>query len=894
MSLASLIKRLQDIMRKDSGVDGDAQRLAQIVWLIFLKVYDYKEEEAELDDDYVPVIPKGYRWRDWAVGTSVKEQMTGPDLLDFVNNKLIPALGGNPITVDVPIDENGNEITDKAKMKFAKGYKQVQKIPFDKTDDRSLLVKDVMGDATNYMKNGYLLRDVVNLFNEVDLEDSGAAHDFNDMISGLNKPMKIKDFPTADELWQRYQKESKFTQEEADVYTYPYYTTSTGKKPRYYQRIAINRAVKAIMSGSKRILIVMATGTGKTYTSFQIVYRFWKTRTFKKILYLADRNILIDQTMRKDFKPFAEAMEKIDNKNINTSKEVFLGLYQQLKTGGRDGEAGHDYYKLLPRDFFDLIIIDECHRGSASKDSNWHDILAYFSSAVQIGMTATPKDGGIQEAILAETDARAEYNAAVSSNDIEGIARAKKAVEKAITKREKAEDECNAAYFGNPIYTYSLKQGIEDGFLAPYKVIGVELNIDKYGYYPPKGMKDVDGNPVEDRLYRQEDFDRKIVVAERRQMVAKRISDFMKTNDMRFAKTIVFCEDIPHCKEMVRLLENENADLVAEDPRYIMQITGDNDVGKAQLDNFIDPSQKYPVIAVTSRLMSTGVDAETCEIVVLDRMIGSMTEFKQIIGRGTRIKQSYECDGEEKSKMYFTILDFRKNYLKFNDPAFDGTPVTVTDVPEGNDFPKPPIKPVDPPPVHPVVPHRVARVNGVDVSIVGEDVQYLDLNGNLVTQNISSCIRNNIITQYPTFEEFRAAWLLANDKARFASELLLGIDWSSGYKTQYGYTVDDFDIIAHMGYDIEPPMSKHQRTHSAAIAKYLEQFDDEKKEVIRLLLDAYAETNFTNLRDVKNIFAQPQFADIGLTPLKAVKQIFGGKDKYFKCLNELENKLYCE
>lgn len=585
-----------------------------------------------------------------------------------------------------------------------------------------------------------------------------------DMISGLNKPMKIKDFPTADELWQRYQKESKFTQEEADVYTYPYYTTSTGKKPRYYQRIAINRAVKAIMGGSKRILIVMATGTGKTYTSFQIVYRFWKTRTFKKILYLADRNILIDQTMRKDFKPFAEAMEKIDNKNINTSKEVFLGLYQQLKTGGRDGEAGHDYYKLLPRDFFDLIIIDECHRGSASKDSNWHDILAYFSSAVQIGMTATPKDGGIQEAILAETDARAEYNAAVSSNDIEGIVRTKKAVEKAITKREKAEDECNAAYFGNPIYTYSLKQGIEDGFLAPYKVIGVELNIDKYGYYPPKGMKDVDGNPVEDRLYRQEDFDRKIVVAERRQMVAKRISDFMKTNDMRFAKTIVFCEDIPHCQEMVRLLENENADLVAEDP----------------------------------------------------------------------------------------------------------------------------------PPVHPVVPHRVARVNGVDVSIVGEDVQYLDLNGNLVTQNISSCIRNNIITQYPTFEEFRAAWLLANDKARFASELLLGIDWSSGYKTQYGYTVDDFDIIAHMGYDIEPPMSKHQRTHSAAIAKYLEQFDDEKKEVIRLLLDAYAETNFTNLRDVKNIFAQPQFADIGLTPLKAVKQIFGGKEKYFECLNEIENKLYEE
>ena len=637
----------------------------------------------------------------------------------------------------------------------------------------------------------------------------------------------------------------------------------------------------------------MATGTGKTFTSFQIIYRFWKTRTFKKILYLADRNILIDQTMRKDFKPFADAMEKIDNKNINTSKEIFLGLYQQLKTGGRNGEEGHDYYKQLPRDFFDLVIIDECHRGSASKDSNWHEILTYFKSAVQIGMTATPKDGGIQDAIKAEEEARKDYNDAVASNDTRLIEQAKKNVEKAIVRREKAESECNAMYFGNPIYTYSLKQGIEDGFLAPYKVLGVDLNIDKYGYYPPKGTKDVNGEPIEDRLYTQADFDRKIVVVERRELVAKRISDFMKINDMRYAKTIVFCEDIPHCQEMVRLLENENKDLVAEDSRYIMQITGDNQVGKEQLDNFVDPSSKYPVIAVTSRLMSTGVDAETCEIVVLDRIIGSMTEFKQIIGRGTRIKQEYECDGEEKSKMYFTILDFRKNYLKFNDPAFDGTPVTITDVPEENDFPKPPIKPnPETPHQPPATPHRVARVNGVDVTIVGEDVQYLDLDGNLVTQNITSCIRNNIITQYPDFESFKAAWLLANDKARFASELLLGIEWGSGFKTKYGYTVDDFDIIAYMGYDIEPPMSKHQRTQSLAIANYLEPFDDDKKEVIRLLLDAYAETNFTNLRDIKNIFSQPQFSEIGLTPLKAVKQVFGGKDKYFKCLNEIENKLY--
>ena len=709
-----------------------------------------------------------------------------------------------------------------------------------------------------------------------------------DMISGLNKTMKMNDFPKMEDLWIRYMKETAMSPDVAGLYSYPYYVTSTGKKPRYYQRIAINRAIKVIAEGQKRVLVVMATGTGKTFTAFQIVYRFWKTRTFKKILYLADRNILVDQTMRKDFKPFAEAMEKIDNRNINTSKEIFLGLYQQLKT------ADEDYYKQLPRDFFDMIIVDECHRGSASRDSNWHDILTYFTSAVQIGMTATPKDGGIDEAIKAEDEAKAAYNAAISRNNPIEIAKLRNDVEKAVARRIKAEEECNAAYFGNPIYTYSLKQGIEDGFLAPYKVLSVELNIDKYGWYPPKGTKDVNGNPIEDRLYTMEDFDRKIVVAERRETVAKRITEFLKVNDMRFAKTIVFCEDIPHCQEMVRLLENENADLVAENPKYIMQITGDNAEGKAQLDNFIDPFSKYPVIAVTSRLMSTGVDAETCELIVLDRMIGSMTEFKQIIGRGTRIKQEYECDGEEKTKMYFTIMDFRKNYLKFNDPAFDGTPVTVTDVPPEKPFTPPPVKPEGPATVDPPVsvPQRVARVNGIDVTIVGEDVQYLDANGNLVTQNVRSCVRNNVISQYPTFEDYHKAWLLAKDKARFAGELLLGIDWGPGFKIQYGYTVDDFDIIAYMGYDIEPPMSKHQRTLSAPVALYLERFDDIKKKTLRLLLDAYAETNFVNLRDVKNIFQQQQFREIGLTPTRVLKEVFKSREAYFKCLEELENKLY--
>lgn len=709
-----------------------------------------------------------------------------------------------------------------------------------------------------------------------------------DMISGLNKMMKMKDFPSSDELWTRYVREKGLDSEQEAIISYPYYTTPTGKKPRYYQRIAVNRMVEAIAKGQKRLLVVMATGTGKTFTAFQVIYRFWKTRTKKKVLYLADRNMLIDQTISKDFKPFGDAMEKINNRHINTAKDIYLGLYQQLKT------ADTDYYKQLPRDFFDLIVIDECHRGSANVDSSWHDILTYFSSAVQIGMTATPKDGGLDEVYTLEREAKLDYESAKIRGNFEEVAWARKNYEKIIARREKIEQESTIKYFGDPVYTYSLKQGIEDGFLAPYKVMSVELNIDKYGWRPPAGYTDVNGMPIEDRVYTQNEFDRKIVVEERRVTVAKRISDFLKTNDMRYAKTIVFCEDIPHCQEMVRLLENENKDLVAEDSRYIMQITGDNETGKAQLYNFTDPFSKYPVIAVTSRLMSTGVDAETCEVVALDRNIGSMTEFKQIIGRGTRIKAEYEIDGAEKSKMYFTILDFRKNYLKFNDPAFDGDPITVTTVPPDTDFPKPPIKPYPPvnPPKQPPV-AKVVRVKGVDVNIVGEDVQYIDVHGNLVTQNLSACIRNNIISQYPTYEDFKQAWLLNKDKAHLASELLLETDWKDNFFTQYSYKIDEFDIIAYLGYDIEPPMSKHQRTQTAAIALYLSNLDDDvKKVIIQKLLAAYVETDFASLRDIKSIFSQTEFTSIGFTPMKVIKQVFGSKEKYFTLLNELENKLY--
>lgn len=709
-----------------------------------------------------------------------------------------------------------------------------------------------------------------------------------DMITGINKHMKIDDFPTPDALWQRYLKEKGFDTDAEAVLEYPYYETVGGKKPRYYQRIAINRTVEHITKGNKRALLVLATGTGKTFLAFQIIYRFWKLRKAKKILFLADRNILVDQTMRKDFAPFTDAMVKFDNDKIDTSKDVYLSLYQQLKS------SDNDYYKKFPRDFFDLIVIDEAHRGSASEDSSWHEILTWFSDAVQIGMTATPKDGGIEEATENEKKALDKLNTAIANNDAVLIERLKKDYNKAHQARVKAEESSNMAYFGNPIYTYSLKQGIEDGFLAPYKVISVELDIDKNGYTPPAGKTDIDGKPVEQRTYTQDEFDRKIIVDERRQTVAERITEFMKVNDCRYAKTIIFCESVEHAQDTVRRLENLNADLVAEDSRYIMQITGDNEIGKQQLDNFVDPNSKYPVIAVTSKLMSTGVDAETCKIIVLDKTVGSMTEFKQIIGRGTRVKEHFMCDGEEDTKMYFSILDFRKNYLKFTDPQFDGDPVTVTLVDPTKPFTPPPVKPEPPKPSNDVKkPDRIARINGVDVEVVGEEVRYLDQNGHLVTQNLDMCVRNNILSQYPTYDDFKNAWKIAQDKARFANELLLddGESWVKSFLIRYGYKVDEFDIIAYFGYDIEPPMSKKQRTQNTEIVKYLSQFEQEKRDILRGLLDAYADSNFVNLKDIKNTFSHQRFKQYG-NPLGVVKKYFGTKEKYYAVLKELEKRVY--
>ena len=707
-----------------------------------------------------------------------------------------------------------------------------------------------------------------------------------DLISGVNKTMKMSDFPYPKDLWERFKLENGFTDDELSMYSEPYYVDATGRKPRYYQRNAINRIMKAMAKGQKRILLVMATGTGKTYTSFQFIYRLWKSKKNIKTLYLADRNILIDQTLKKDFKPFGNSAVKIDNKKIGLSYEIYLGLYQQLTHDEKD------YYKQFPKDFFDLVVVDECHRGSASVDSNWHEILTYFNSAIQIGMTATPKDGGIEEAEAEFDEAKYQLVEAKMSGNEQEIRKAKNNVVKASDKLERAILESNVNYFGNPIYTYSLKQGIEDGFLAPYKVIAVNLDIDKYGYTPDPGTTDKDGNPVEIKTYEQKDFDRNIIVEERRELVAKRITEFLKVNDQRYGKTIVFCETIEHARAMVQLLENENADIVKDNPRYIVQITGDNEIGKKELDNFQDPGSKYPCIAVTSKLLGTGVDIETCKTVVLDRTIGSMTEFKQIIGRGTRIKESYEVDGEEESKMFFTILDFRKNFLKFNDPDFDGEPVDVTDISADSPIPKPPIKPFQPKvPVVPKTNQRIAHMNGIEVSIVDEQVEYLDADGNLVRINILNCIRNNVIDQYPTPEAFQQAWLLNKNKKAMGFSLLLETDnWENNYSKRYGYAVDTYDIIRTIAFDIDPPVSKEKRVNTAAMYRYINSLDEKKQELVPMLLKIYETKDFEALKDL-NVFNLPQFTAKGWTKLSGAKA-FGGKQKYYEFLSQLENKLY--
>lgn len=669
----------------------------------------------------------------------------------------------------------------------------------------------------------------------------------HDMLTGKERELSIDEFPSCNELWSRYIQSKGLTEEQEKIITEPYFFQAGDKQPRYYQRNAINRTMEAIAKGQDRILLVMATGVGKTYVAFNIIYRLWKSRRKKKILFLADRNILVDQTMQNDFQPFSKVMTKIENKNIDSSYEVFLSLYHQLSANGEDPL---ETLKQLSPDFFDLIIIDECHRGSSREDSRWRAILDYFGSATQIGLTATPKE---------------------------------------------TKETSNTNYFGEPVYTYSLKQGIEDGFLAPYKVIRIGIDKDLEGYRPTKGKTDMYGQVIDDREYNSKDFDRTIIIDDRTKKVAQKITEFLKKTD-RFAKTIIFCIDIDHAERMRQALVNENSDLVAINPKYVMRITGDNPEGKAQLDNFIDEESLYPTLVTTSKLMTTGVDCKTCKLIVLDNIYGEngMTEFKQIIGRGTRLKPEY-------GKEYFTIMDFRNASRLFADPDWDGEPVQVYEPNEedGDDILSPDYtdndgtdengnEPEDWDKEMKEKPEKY-RVNDIEVNIISERVQYYDKDGKLITESITDYSKKNILDEFATLDNFLKRWNSEEKKGAIIEELKEHGVLLDALREEIGNPdIDDFDLICHIAFD-KKPLTKAERANNVKKRGYMYKYSDMAQSVLERLLERYKNEGVNNLEDTK-ILELEEFKEFG-SPLKIVK-LFGNKKKYIEAVKELEKQIY--
>ena len=673
----------------------------------------------------------------------------------------------------------------------------------------------------------------------------------------IERELELHEFPAAETLWQWWLERRGLNDQQNVLVTQDYYSDGSDKSPRYYQLLAINKTIEAIARGQNRILLVMATGTGKTFTAFQIIWRLWKSKAKKRILFLADRNILVDQTMTNDFKPFGSAMTKIQKRQANKSYEVYLSLYQAV-TGT---EEEKNIYKQFSPDFFDLIIIDECHRGSAAADSAWREILEYFSSATQIGLTATPKE---------------------------------------------TKEVSNIDYFGDPIYTYSLRQGIHDGFLAPYKVVRIDLDRDVTGWRPDKGMIDKYGNEIEDRVYNQKDFDRTLVLEQRTELVAKKITEFLKQTN-RFDKSIVFCENIDHAERMRQAIVNENADLVAQNSKYVMRITGDNDEGKAELDNFIFPESTYPVIATTSKLMTTGVDAQTCKLIVLDQRIQSMTEFKQIIGRGTRINEDY-------NKFYFTIIDFKKATELFADPDFDGDPVQIYE-PKGDDSPVPPDAPgedesgegvTNPEPgedqewIGSVQPNpdedgpRIRRyvVANVEVKVVAERVQYFDASGNLITESLKDYTRKALAKEFASLDDFLRRWSSTEKKQAIIDELSeQGVFFDAladEIGKQSGKAFDPFDLVCHVAWDM-PPLTRKERAEQVKKLNYFTQYGEQARRVLEALLDKYADEGVAHIEETQILTIAP-FPDFG-TPVE-IMHAFGGLAHYQQAVNELEQALY--
>ena len=643
-------------------------------------------------------------------------------------------------------------------------------------------------------------------------------------------------FPSPDVLWKRYKQYRNIEDDEEALVLQPYYIDAYGKAPRYYQSEAINRSIEAIAKGQKRLLLVMATGTGKTYTTFQIIWRLWKAQKAKRTLFLVDRNILADQTLVNDFKPFGSVMTKIKNRKIDPSYEIYLGLYQGL-TGPDEADK---IFKSVSRDFFDLIVIDECHRGSASEDSAWREILDYFSSATQIGLTATPKE--------------TKYTS-------------------------------NITYFGEPVYSYTLKQGIEDGFLAPYKVVRYHLDRDLEGWTPPAGMTDDLGIDIPQRQYNQADMDRILVLNKRTKLVAKCVIELLNATDP-FSKTIIFCDDIDHAERMRVAIINAAGKLALDNPKYVMRITGDSVEGKAELDNFIDPECKFPVIATTSELLTTGVDAKTCKLIVLDKNIKSMTSFKQIVGRGTRIE-------EEHDKYYFTVMDFKNATKLFSDDDFDGKPVVIYE-PGDDDDPVPPDP--DPDPEDGEVDEdkgdynsKKLRVSGVDVKILSKHVEYRGEDGQMVTESYREYSRKNIRKEFASLDEFVTKWNSTKKKQAIVKELEdYGIELDK-LAQEVGKDYGDFDLICHIAYD-QPPLTRKERADNVKKRNYFTKYGAEARAVLEALLEKYADEGVLTIESPKVLKLNP-FDKMG-TPVEIINDVFGGKANYESALQEMEHELF--
>jgi len=770
-----------------------------------------------------------------------KKKLSEKDICDLFITPAIKNAGWNPINqirrevtlTPGPVIVRGNMSSrNKKKKKFA-DYVLYQElgVPIGVVEakDNNYTVSQGMQQALGYAE----ILEVPSAFSSNG--DAFASHNkFPAAGEDIETQFPLEIFPPPQTLWQRYKLYRGIENKSEDLVLQPYHMDSSGKEPRYYQVEAINRVVEAVAKGQKRVLLVMATGTGKTYTTFQIIWRLWKAKVVKRILFLVDRNFLADQTLVNDFKPFGKVMTKIKNRKIDPAYEIHLGLYQAIT--GPDEED--KIFKNVSRDFFDMIIIDECHRGSAADDSAWREILDYFSNAIQLGMTATPKE----------------------------------------TKYVS-----NINYFGEPVYTYSLKQGIADGFLAPYKVVRIDIDKDIYGWTPPPGMMDDLGQAIKDRTYNQKDMDRILVLNQRTKLVARWVMQLLKATDP-FAKTIIFCEDIDHAERMRSAIVNAAGQLAIDNPKYVMRITGDSVEGKAELDNFADSESRFPVIATTSELLTTGLDVKTCKVIVLDKTINSMTIFKQIIGRGTRIE-------EEFNKYFFTIMDFKKATELFRDPDFDGEPVVIYE-PKDDEDPVPPDS--DGPDGDGGNDggnecKKKYVVNGVPVMIIAERVEYYGPDGQLITESYRDFTRKQIRTEFASLDEFLRRWNTAEKKQAIIELLEEHGIILDNLAEEIGKDYGDFDLICHIAYD-QPPLTRRERANNVKKQNYFTKYGEQARAVLNALLDNYSDEGIESLENAKVLKLKP-FSYMG-TPMEIINKLFGGKANYEKAVLELEQELF--